>query len=159
MAIWKYKLQDGWHILYGNILSKVLRKDKNLSDLEDISAARENLELSGDVITHNHDSRYMPLISGQNAKISDAEAAIADLKNRLNQAESKLNTLQNNNTNFQNSINAINTRLSKIPDIYVQTSQPSEPKDKSIWFDMTGNGEHVRIFWQNVWKKIGAVWK
>ncbi len=67
MALLKYKTDEGWKILYGGLLSKILRKDKNLSDLEDVTTAKENLGLIGDVSdpnrfneeeTHNHDSRY-----------------------------------------------------------------------------------------------------
>lgn len=67
MALLKYKTDEGWKILYGGLLSKILRKDKNLSDLEDVVVAKENLGLIGDVSdpnyyseeeTHNHDSRY-----------------------------------------------------------------------------------------------------
>ena len=67
MALLKYKTDEGWKILYGGLLSKILRKDKNLSDLENVVTAKENLGLIGDVSdpeyysdeeTHNHDSRY-----------------------------------------------------------------------------------------------------
>jgi len=71
MALLKYKTDKGWKILYGGLLSRMLRKDKNLADVEDIIEARQNLGLLGDVhldvagnpisddVTHNHDSRYV----------------------------------------------------------------------------------------------------
>lgn len=159
MAIWKYKLQDGWHILYGNLLSKMVRKDKNLEDLEDRSAARENLELTGDVTTHNHDSYYGPKFSALNAKTASLESRVSALETRLNAAEAEINAIKNSNNNTTNSINAINNRLSRIPEIYVQTGTPSGAPDKSIWFNLSGGSEHIKVLWQNAWRNIGAFWK
>ena len=71
MALLKYKTDKGWKILYGGLLSRMLRKDKNLADVEDTIKARQNLGLLGDIhldtagnpisddVTHNHDSRYV----------------------------------------------------------------------------------------------------
>ncbi len=43
------------------LIGEKLAKASNLSDLADVSAARQNLGLSGTVITHNHDGAYEPV--------------------------------------------------------------------------------------------------
>lgn len=91
MALLKYKTDEGWKILYGGLLSKILRKDKNLSDLGDIVEAKENLGLIGDVSdpqlyseeeTHNHDSRY-PLKSELQAFTDSISDIIAEQLERF----------------------------------------------------------------------------
>ena len=75
MAIAKMKIDGKWINLYANEISARLKKTENLADLSDIALARENLELVGDVDTHHHDSRYLPIIESivagavQNIKI------------------------------------------------------------------------------------------
>lgn len=64
MNVIKYFSKKGWMPLYTNIIAKCLFADKNLSDLKDKQAARDNLELNGDNNhTHYHDDRYLPLIN------------------------------------------------------------------------------------------------
>lgn len=62
MAIARMKLDGKWVNLYANEINSRLKKTENLSDLTDTAVARENLEIVGDVTTHNHDSQYLPLI-------------------------------------------------------------------------------------------------
>ena len=101
MALWKYKLADGWHVLYGGILANILRKDKNLSDVEDRAAAREALELTGNSnTTHYHDSRYMTRTETQehlenqmmlvNSALTAAEERINQLAAQIEESLNKL---------------------------------------------------------------------
>lgn len=64
MAFIKFKRGAGkWETLYVEAIRNRLRRDKNLTDLIDIAAARETLGLTGDNNkTHNHDDRYLPKI-------------------------------------------------------------------------------------------------
>lgn len=63
MALLKFKKNTKWYSLYVNELLNRLRKDKNLSDVDDVAKSRENLGIFGDNnITHFHDSRYLPKI-------------------------------------------------------------------------------------------------
>jgi hypothetical protein len=64
MAILKWKNAKDWISFYVDSIALRLRKDKNLSDVNDVVAARNNLELSGvNNHTHYHDDHYMPLIN------------------------------------------------------------------------------------------------
>ena len=62
MTIAKMKLDGKWVNIYANEINARLKKLENLADLTDVALARENLELVGDIDTHNHDSRYLSLI-------------------------------------------------------------------------------------------------
>lgn len=64
MAFIKFKRGEGkWETLYVEAIRNRLRRDKHLSDLIDIAAARETLGLTGDNNkTHYHDDRYLPKI-------------------------------------------------------------------------------------------------
>lgn len=60
--------EDEWVQIYGNAINNRLRKDKNLSDVDDKAEARKNLEIIGDNnTTHYHDNRYIPLIEAEEA--------------------------------------------------------------------------------------------
>lgn len=73
-----------WKSAFREIISAIknrLRKDKNLSDVENVVQARKNLEIIGDNNhTHYHDDRYIPLIDATTASVeqeaSDRDAAI-----------------------------------------------------------------------------------
>lgn len=71
MNLIKIKTKDGWITLYKALFESFLSKNKNLADLTDKDAARKNLELTGDVETHNHDSRYMPVIQEKYDNLND----------------------------------------------------------------------------------------
>ena len=103
MALLKYKTDKGWKILYGGLLSRMLRKDKNLADVEDIIEARQNLGLLGDVhldaagnpisddVTHNHDSRYVLKIDYKPEKfVSKAGDTMAGALNFKNNTWNKM---------------------------------------------------------------------
>lgn len=114
MSTLKYKLRDGWNILYGGILSRVLRKDRNLSELTNKSAARQNLELNGDNnTTHYHDSRYIPLINAaKDSAIGTAHNEVVELRNAHNADISGINTRLNSlSTTTSGQIATINNNI------------------------------------------------
>ena len=46
--------------------------------------------------------------------------------------------------------------------IFIQSSKPANPKDKSIWFctaDNSSEKPHVEVYVNNTWIKMGSVWK
>ena len=72
MKIIKYLADNGWIPLYLDEIRSALFAEKNLSDLTDKEAARENLELSGDnVHSHYHDDRYLPLLQKLEDKLTN----------------------------------------------------------------------------------------
>lgn len=106
MAVLKWKSAQGWLVFYANFLKNCLQKTKNLADLTDRAEARKNLELIGDVTTHNHDSYYMPIINNFKKEIEESTTAqINDLKNYINGL------------------------------LFVGTTAPQNPKQGMIWFD------------------------
>lgn len=76
MAFIKFKRGAGkWETLYVEAIRNRLRRDKNLTDLIDIAAARETLGLTGDNNkTHNHDDRYLPKIEAIKNTVSNTFA-------------------------------------------------------------------------------------
>ena len=63
MATLKYKLGDGWKLLYEDIFKKVInicsqavRRDKNLADLDNIAEARANLGIDGSYLNKTGDT-------------------------------------------------------------------------------------------------------
>lgn len=76
------KNDNTWEQIYGNAINNRLRKDNNLSDVNDKAESRKNLEIIGDDnTTHFHDSRYLPKI---NAEAKKREKEDTDIKNTLN---------------------------------------------------------------------------
>lgn len=226
MGILKYKLLDGWHTLYGGILQRVLFKDNNLSDLTNVGTARTNLELTGNVTTHYHQtyidsiadlqgqidllkadkqdlySKYNTLLTrvdNLTNRVSTLETVVGnnnsglvkdvnDLKTTVGNANSGLVKQVNTNTSdiaalkttvgnatsglvkrvtdLENTINDSTTGLSARvtaledrPRIYVETSAPSNARNKDVWIDSTNNLECIQAKVSNSWKKIGAYWK
>jgi chromosome segregation ATPase len=94
-----FKDKNGeWKPIYLKDIRNRLRKDKNLADLTDKTAARENLELTGDVGDHHHDSRYFPLFE---SAVGHADAIDERLQKIINDLAQNLNNVQiqcNSNT-------------------------------------------------------------
>ena len=67
MSILKIKQGGQWNKIYGGEFSKKMKKSSNLANLTDVSAARTNIGLTGDVSTHAHDSLYLPEINKEGA--------------------------------------------------------------------------------------------
>ena len=73
MAILKYKLGNGWNILYKEFFQKVvticnqaLQRNKNLSDLDDIPTARQNLGLDEIYIRKDNPTVTVPFVFADN---------------------------------------------------------------------------------------------
>lgn len=62
MSIIKWRKNNKWFSLYADAIKNRLKRTENLADLTDKTEALKNLGLTGDVETHHHDSRYLPLI-------------------------------------------------------------------------------------------------
>ena len=86
MGVLKYKMPDGWKVLYQDFFQKVIgfckqmvRKDQNLADLDDLAEARANLGLSGDNNdSHYHDDHHL-VINKNLSDLSDKAAARENL--------------------------------------------------------------------------------
>ena len=104
------KDKNSWEQIYGNEINNRLRKDKNLSDVNDKAESRKNLELVGDNnTTHFHDNRYMPKIDAETAKRKSEDDQI---KKTLNQeiADRKKDS-QNINKAIVDSENRVTTNM------------------------------------------------
>lgn len=122
------KDKNSWEQIYGNEINNRLRKDKNLSDVNDKAESRKNLELIGDNnTTHFHDDRYLPKIDAESAKreseddqikkilnqeISDRKKDSQDINKAIVDSENRVTT---NMTNTKNELNTnMNTMQSTL---------------------------------------------
>lgn len=84
MAIIKFRDNDNtWKPVDKEIIMAIknrLRCDNNLSDVIDRSKARENLGLIGDVTTHHHDGRYVPMIGEAKALVQGVKEEFESFK-------------------------------------------------------------------------------
>lgn len=53
----------------------------------------------------------------------------------------------------------VNTFIMDSGYFYVQTNEPTEPKQGTVWFDVTKNNECIRVFNDGGWVTFGSVWK
>lgn len=97
MHVFKIKTKDGWVSLYRTLMNLFVRKDKNLADLENKDEALTNLGLTGDVTSHNHDNRYLPLIQEAEDRVMEAldETKEEIKKNMLSEHNGSLSELIN----------------------------------------------------------------
>lgn len=80
MAILKYNNGDKWISLYIESIKNRLKKNNNLSDLENIDEARKNLEIIGDNNhTHYHDDRYLPKIEQETSERIQSDNNLKEL--------------------------------------------------------------------------------
>lgn len=136
------KDKNSWEQIYGNEINNRLRKDKNLSDVNDKAESRKNLELIGNSnTTHFHDSRYVPMIENEknerktettqlrtdlNAETANRAKDKEDISKTLAKVQNNINTtvadtkkeLSNNMNTLQNNvdtkINQVNQKLDKV---------------------------------------------
>ena len=108
MAIAKMKIGGKWVNLYADEINSRLKISENLADVADKAIARENLELIGDVTTHNHDSTYLPLIqqmTGSNVEISGS--LVQEKQERIAEdakIHAEIDSLENNISTLQQEI-------------------------------------------------------
>ncbi len=151
MSILKTRENDAWKSTYGEYFFDLLTKNKNLSDITDKAEARKNLELaSKNVISHNHDSRYLgdksPLANERNARQEADQLLDEDIVNycnylenmlsleekgqltrKLSEIEEKLNQESENQTAADNNIEKyVNKKLSSL------STQTKAAKDKKV---------------------------
>lgn len=110
MGLLKYKLRDGWHVLYGGILQKVLRKDMNLSDVDNVASARSNLGLTGNVTTHYHQV-YVDSIADLQSQIDVLTAAKQDLYNKYNNLLGRIDIAEGDIANLKTRVSALETTV------------------------------------------------
>lgn len=110
MGLLKYKLRDGWHVLYGGILQKILRKDMNLSDVDDVAAARSNLGLTGNVTTHYHQV-YVDSIADLQDQIDVLKTAKQDLYNKYNNLLGRMDVAEGDIANLKARVSALETTV------------------------------------------------
>lgn len=123
-TIIKNRHNNKWESLYGIDINLFCRKDMNLSDIENKTAARTTLGIVNDVTIHNHDSRYNPLIaaetsrrisgdSANRAKLTQVKNDMAailtpsiktDMVNRLNTLNSNVDTEISTRTSSDNTL-------------------------------------------------------
>lgn len=114
---WKKAIGD-WASVYKDIIERRLKKDKNLSDVPDKAAARENLEINGDNVTsHQHDSTYIPMI---NKEVAERKATDEEILSQLNILKEKedsslkdlIQALIDNETAANQKISNLNNQIS-----------------------------------------------
>lgn len=125
MALLKYRSNDGkWTTMFRDFMAAIknrLRCDKNLNDVMDVGAARENLGLIGDNNhTHYHDDRYLGKIEAEsqarNSAVTEIYNSIENLRKNITSISASLDTKINNvqqNVNAQvaNLIQAMNQKF------------------------------------------------
>lgn len=173
MAVLKWKkdpnnkTQKGWISLYTDAINERLRKDKNLSDVDNINEGRKNLGLVGDVsdinendaLTHNHDKRYNHLIdlakqaltTYVDNKISEVKTTIAAVNSSIAQEE------KNRKQDIESSEAKIKETFSNF---YVSATKPPSPiNDKTIWFCTKNNEQAIYYYTGNRWVAFGSYYK
>ena len=151
MNILRFLKQSQWIPLYFKELKNRLRRDKNLSDIENLNKARENLGLSGDVSTHNHDSIYI--------RKDDMERHMDDLGRKVDDSIIELTTKLNNiNSGQTDMISKVDSKKLDKDMLYVGPNAPIGVQGK-VWF-CTKSGEIcLRVFDDGTWKTAGAIWQ
>lgn len=143
-------LKDGkWLPLYLGQIRNRLRKDLNLSDVLDVAKARENLELTGEVESHYHDKRYLPLIDKAKQEVL---RKCDDINIDLSQTKEQLTTLSQKITKTNNN-KMDNDRIT------VGETFTGNPKQGDIWFDTKADAHLVKVFYGGKWVSFSGVWE
>ncbi len=104
----KDKDKNKWEILYADEINYYNRISNNLSDIENKAEARENLGLSDDVTTHNHDSRYNPMVDQEAIRRAAGDNANREKLNSVKNAMDEVLTPAEK-TQIVNSVNKLNS--------------------------------------------------
>ena len=110
-------IDEQWVPIYADAINNRARRDYNLSDLHDVSAARKNLGLVGDVTnisnSHNHDARYNAWrLEDKQANASARAALEASLTHDLTSFKTETNSKVDSFTTSFTQLNAAtNQRL------------------------------------------------
>lgn len=152
MEVIRYLKDQKWLPLYIKELKNRLRKDKNLADLPNRDEAIKNLGLTGDVISHSHDSRYptKDLVNTMLEKVNQkVENAILDVKITNSGVDSKIFELRDS---------VIEKKLDAKM-IHVGSLPPSNPESNTIWFCTIPNNTCIKVYYQGEWIVFGSVWQ
>ena len=113
MSILKIKQGGQWNKIYGGEFSKKMKKSSDLANLTDVSAARTNVGLTGDVSTHAHDSLYLPEINKEGALRQWEDGVISAKIDEARKRANETMTLAEKNT-INAKIASLQTRLENL---------------------------------------------
>ena len=150
MNIIRFLKGKEWIPLYFKELKNRTRRDKNLSDLNDIAEARKNLGLVGEVDSHTHDDMYLRA-SDVSKEISATKKVLED---SIRSANLRIDVIKD--STVSNLKKDIDTKLDKSM-IYVGDEAPAGADDM-IWFCTKPNNVSIKTFRNNKWLTAGAVW-
>lgn len=143
MSILKWKKNNKWISIYADAIKNRLMRTANLSDLTDKTAALNNLGLTGDVETHHHDSRYLPMFEKLENKVKEKFKALK-FKVGGDVAESNATQLEDGTYSFNltniraTSINIEQGNGNAMPALFINNTKNKEVKYVS---DITYNSQ------------------
>lgn len=143
MSILKWKKNNKWISIYADAIKNRLMRTANLSDLTDKTAALNNLGLTGDVETHHHDSRYLPMFEKLENKVKEKFKALK-FKVGGDVAESNATQLEDGTYSFNltniraTSINIEQGNGNTMPALFINNTKDKEVKYVS---DITYNSQ------------------
>lgn len=157
MSILKWKKNNKWISIYADAIKNRLMRTANLSDLTDKTAALNNLGLTGDVETHHHDSRYLPMFEKLENKVKEKFKALK-FKVGGDVAESNATQLEDGTYSFNltniraTSINIEQGNGNAMPALFINNT-----KDKEIKYvpDITYNAQTKTLNIPNI--KTGTI--
>lgn len=133
MSILKWKKDNKWISIYADAIKNRLMRTANLSDLTDKTAALNNLGLTGDVETHHHDSRYLPMFEKLENKVKEKFKALK-FKVGGDVAESNATQLEDGTYSFNltniraTSINIEQGNGNAMPALFINNTKDKEVK-------------------------------
>jgi hypothetical protein len=157
MSILKWKKDNKWISIYADAIKNRLMRTANLSDLTDKTAALNNLGLTGDVETHHHDSRYLPMFEKLENKVKEKFKALkfkvgGDV-NEVNATQLEDGTYSFNLTNIKaTSINIEEGKENKMPALFINNT-----KEKAVKYvpDILYNASSKTLTIPNL--KVGTI--
>lgn len=157
MSILKWKKNNKWISIYADAIKNRLMRTANLSDLTDKTAALNNLGLTGDVETHHHDSRYLPMFEKLENKVKEKFKALK-FKVGGDVAESNATQLEDGTYSFNltniraTSINIEQGNGNAMPALFINNTKDKEVKYVS---DITYNSQTKTLNIPNI--KTGTI--